>query len=102
MSDLPPGAEYREGKLVRVVPKESADGKTWEQVRPVSLDLAEAKALRMDYYHPLYGWLLKGTKLVKDRSVGSIMMDDTQAVAVPEEGRPGYSIAHEEKEEVSG
>lgn len=99
--DLPPGAEYRDGKLVRVLPKVAADGTSWEQVRPVSLDPAEAKALKVDYYHPQLGWLLKGKKLAKDRSVGSIMMDDSTAVAVPEEARP-VSFPALEKEEVSG
>ncbi len=99
--ELPPGAEYREGRLVRVVPKVAADGTAWSQVRPVSLDPQEAKDKRMDYYHPQFGWLLKGTKKVTDRSVGSVMMDNTQAVAVPEEARR-VSFPQLEKEEVSG
>jgi len=99
--DLPPGAEYRDGQLVRVLPKVAADGKPWEQVRPVSLDPQEAKDRKLDYYHPQFGWLLKGYKKVADRSVGSVMMDDTQAVAVPEEARQ-VSFPKLEKEEVSG
>lgn len=102
MSELPPGTEYRNGSLVRVIPKVAPDGTPWEQVRPVSLDPIEAKAKQMDYYHPQLGWMLKGKKLVKDRSVGSRMLDDSQAVAVPEEARPGFPVIHNEMEEVRG
>lgn len=90
--DLPPGAEYRNGQLVRVVPRTAADGSTREEVRPVSLDPIEAKAKRIDYYHPLLKtWLREGYKLVTDRSVESRMQDNTTAVAVHEEDRPQES-----------
>lgn len=82
--DLPPGVEERGGKLVRIIPRTSHDGRTWDQVRPVSLDFREAKEKRMDFYHPELGWIREGYKREREHTVGSVMLDDSQAVAVPE------------------
>ena len=84
---LPPGVEDRNGQLVRIVKKVSADGVEREQERPVSLDPVEARKKRMDYFHPTLGWVREGYKLVTDRSIGSKMMDTSTAVAVHEEDR---------------
>ncbi len=95
---LPPGVEQRGGRLIRVVPRNYPDGSERKEIRPVSLDPVEARKQRMDYFHPEFGWLREGYKLVTDRSVGSKMLDDSQAVAVPEEGRQSPARAESEEE----
>ena len=98
MSKLPPGVTKRQGQLVRILIKTAPDGSEREQVRPVSLDPIEARAKRMDYFHPTLGWLLQGYKLATDRSIGSKMMDNSQAVAVHEEDRPNNGQQESEEE----
>ena len=92
----PPGTKIRDGQLVRILTKRSADGTEREQVRPVALTQAEARKKRWDWFHPELGWVKEGYKLVTDRSVGSRMMDGSSSVAVHEEDRPT------ESEEISG
>ena len=78
---LPPGVvELESGKLVRRVERLASDGSTWMQERPVALDLEEARAGRMDYYHPELGWILEGYKLEKDRTVESRLADTSTSI----------------------
>jgi hypothetical protein len=76
-SGLPPSCVYKDGQLVRPVKRQSVDGAEWTQYRPVALDPIQARAEVKDYYHPQFGWIKEGYKLIKDRSVDSIMADDS-------------------------
>lgn len=45
----------------------------WVEKRTVTDDLQEARDLRLDYWHPRYGWVREGYKLERDRDAQSIM-----------------------------
>ncbi len=96
MADLPPGVYEESGLLYRDVKRESPIGdpgedgeqefETWTKKRPVALTLPEAKMRHWDWYHPLYGWVLEGYKLEKDRDSSDILTDSSQTVvATPEQ-----------------
>ncbi len=72
---LPPGCEYKDGVLVRVLKIGVADGSIREQVRRVTLDWDEARKLKIDFHHPEFGWIRGGSKLERDRPSESIMAD---------------------------
>lgn len=76
---LPPGAEYRNGQLVRVIHNTNADGKTTTIVRSVALDQQQAREKCIDWYHPTLGWARYGFKLEKDRTPQDIMSDASVA-----------------------
>jgi hypothetical protein len=80
-SGLPPGCVYKDGQLVRPVKRQSSDGTEWIQYRPVALDPVQARVEAKDYYHPQFGWVKEGYKLIKDRSLTSILADDSASRA---------------------
>ena len=81
---LPPGVERTPtGQLIRRVMVSSMDGSEREQVRPVVLTLAEAKATRKDYYHPTLGWMRYGYKFERDRPPEDLMADGSIASPDP-------------------
>lgn len=78
-ADLPPGVERDEAGRLYWTRHFEVNGEPREQRRYVALDPDEARARRLDYYHPTLGWVLEGYKLATDRSVASIMADGTTA-----------------------
>lgn len=46
-------------------------------LRPVAKTMEEAREKQWDFYHPEFGWIRYGFKMEKDRSVASIMRDDS-------------------------
>jgi hypothetical protein len=82
---LPPGVKrggptgyYREKEV------STPGGGTRIQERPVALTFEEAKAKRVDYYHPELGWVIEAYKLEKDREPANIMADGSSAVPDPD------------------
>ncbi len=85
MADLPPDVYEENGQLFRDVVRSSAEGEDWTQHRPVALTLAEAKMRHWDWFHPVFGWILEGYKLEKDRDTKDILADSSEVVvATPE------------------
>jgi hypothetical protein len=85
--NLPPGVErLPDGQLIRRIQVHipGTDDDTREQIRPVAATLEEAKAKRMDWYHPELGWVLEGYKLQKDREPQDIMADHSEAMPNPD------------------
>ena len=81
---LPPGVESDPVRgLIRRIPRVSADGSSWEQVRFVALTLEEARRDHKDYYHPDFGWIRDGHKLERDRKPQDIMADGSLASPNP-------------------
>ena len=83
LDDLPPGCEKEGGRIVRRVPVLAGDGTTYTQVRPVVLSMEEARVTKADYYDPVLGWIRYGFKLERDRSVESIMADNSLSIPQP-------------------
>lgn len=82
--NLPPGVVEEQGQLVRYVPRTSLDGTEWQQRRVVTLNFAEAKAKRLDFYHEgLQTWILEGIKKEKDTPPADIMADTSVPVTTP-------------------
>lgn len=86
---LPPDAYVAEnGNLYREVKKEVGEGVNMRVVterRKVSLDIAEARLRRMDFYHHKYGWLIDGFKHTRNRDPQEIMNDGSQPAGKPME-----------------
>ncbi|KKN23997.1 hypothetical protein LCGC14_0899350 [marine sediment metagenome] len=94
MAELPPDVYEKNGQLYRDVEQTSAEGEPWTKHRPVARTLGEAKRMHWDWYHPVYGWVLEGYKLEKDREGADILADDSQVVVVTPEQRE--AVAQEE------
>ncbi len=95
MAELPPGVYEKGGRLFRDVEVTSPVGEpakdgeqkfeAWTKQRPVALTQREARMRHWDWYHPVYGWVLEGYKLERDREGADIMADGSQTVvATPE------------------
>ncbi len=91
MAELPDGVYEENGLFYRNVTRTSPGGKgkkdqEWTRKRLVALTLAEAKKRHWDWFHPIYGWVLEGYKLEKDRDSSDILADESQTVvATPEQ-----------------
>lgn len=79
---LPPTVERLGRRLVRrIETKNDTTGLKETKFRDVSLDWAEAKLKRLDYYHPEFGWLVDGFKRVTDATLEQILADSSSSIA---------------------
>lgn len=87
---LPPGAAFQGGRLVRIREVPAEDGSTRKQVRPVAMTLPEAREKLWDYYcdgncaehekgipmppHDELGWIVDGYKPQREHPMSSTLV----------------------------
>lgn len=62
---LPPGAEYRKSRVVRILNVEE-DGRMRRVVRQVAFSLEDARKTGADYYDRKLGWIHGGVKMERE------------------------------------